>query len=195
MVFQVAVTHRMVLLLGNPSAAIALGVGGFLLAYGSGSYFISKGHRAMPAWLCSLMTALMIFAYTKIYYAFTASVLSLPVWARAFVTLCVIFPGGFLGGQLYPLGLRRVSEHSRKFIPMAIAIDGAAGCIAVILAPLLIEDFSFMAVGLLGACCYAFLGFFLLIFGKGVWSVSHNTMGTGPREEKAALQAYDASHT
>ncbi len=154
MAFQVAVTHRMALILGNPSYALAFGVGGFLLSYGSGSYFLSRRKTQPIAWRCALLTGVWIALCTSLYFVFTEQMLSLSLGWRMILSLLLLFPAGFLGGQLYPLGLSRLAEDTPLFLPMAVAIDGAAGCIAVILAPLLLEQAGFRWVGFLGASCY-----------------------------------------
>jgi hypothetical protein len=75
------------------------------------------------------------------------------------IVIAGLFPAGFLMGQLFPQGLRKVRAESIQLVPWAWAINGAASTIAAGVGIFLARPLGFNFVVSLGAFCYCVIFF------------------------------------
>jgi spermidine synthase len=155
MLIEIALVHKMGLLLGNPAFAIAVVLAGIILSTGVGSLFSKAAFdRGATFQSCVLFIAAYAVGFVILSGTIVPFALGWPLGWRIVLTLAIIAPLGFVMGQLFPQGLVEVSRHDNSYLPWAWAINGTIGTIAAGFAPLLAQALGFRALLLAGAAIY-----------------------------------------
>lgn len=165
---EIAFIQKFILFLGHPLYAVAVVLTGFLVFAGLGSG--SSAHLAR--WFQARRTQSRFFRLiSEIDFAVTGIcgialiyLLSLPTVfellihideiGRVTLSILLIAPLAFFMGLPFPLGLTRVSETNREFVPWAWGLNGCASVVSAILATILAMHFGFSVVVLLAVGLY-----------------------------------------
>jgi len=157
MCLEIAFLQKLNLLLHQPTLALGVTLGTFLVAAGAGSYTADRtplhsGGRALVLAVLGIGTLALGAALLLDAIAATLGAWPLPV--RAFLAAALLAPLAFCMGLPFPLALRAVSP---PLVPWAWGINGCASVLSASLATLLAVDFGFRSVLLLGIALYATL--------------------------------------
>ncbi|MGD8485842.1 MAG: hypothetical protein PVH07_04305 [Chloroflexota bacterium] len=146
---EVSLIQQFILLLGQPTLAVATVIGALLLSSGIGSSL-----SARVDWrLAMLMLVVALVAYPLLVSALTPVLLPLPLIARVLSVALLIAPVGFLMGMPFPRGVAALSGTA-EVVPWAWAANGSASVVSAVLAAMLALSFGFGAVLFIGAALY-----------------------------------------
>ncbi len=149
---EIPIIQRYILLVGQPTTALATVLFAILVASGLGSL----SARALP-WL---PTALVLTATTAP-APFVLPVLPgwlppLPLPGRMVGGVVLLLPVGFLMGTMFPRGIAHLEVASPTLVPWAWGINGVMSVISATTAILIALSFGFSTVMGLGAAGYGF---------------------------------------
>ncbi len=146
---EVSLIQRYILVLGQPTLAVATVIGALLLFAGLGSSLSRRFDwgRAMIA------LVVLLAVYPLLVDGLTPLLLPLPTLARILVTALLIAPVGFLMGMPFPRGIAALRDSS-DVVPWAWAANGSASVISAVLAAMLALSFGFTVVLVIGAGLY-----------------------------------------
>ena len=166
MFIEMSFIQKFLLLLANPTYAVAVVLCAFLLFAGLGSLFslklkTFKRLRRYPIAVAIGALSVLALVYLQllppIFHRFLASSDVLKI----VVSIGLIAPLAFFMGMPFPLGIDRLQKHQPHLIAWAWGINGYASVISAILATCLAIAFGFnvvilLAVGiyLIGGCVY-----------------------------------------
>ena len=147
---EIALVQRAILVLGQAALALAMVVGGVLVASGLGSL----ASRRLP-WRASLMAAIALSVVAAVAgTTFAQLLLEQPLPVRILGVAALIGPLGFFMGVPFARGIAALTARP-QLIPWAWAANGSASVIAGVLAVLLSLSFGIGAVLWVGAAFYA----------------------------------------
>ena len=135
MFVEIGMMQRFVLFLGHPGYSIPVVLASLLVFAGIGSYATSRLPLGPPAALAvgllgaPVALGALLLAQAPLFDA----LLGAPLWTRAAVTACMMAAPGVLMGMPLPAGLAVVSRVSRRFVPWAWGINGAASVLGAVL--------------------------------------------------------------
>ena len=166
MFIEMSFIQKFLLLLANPTYAVAVVLCAFLLFAGLGSLFSLKLRaigklRQPPIAVAIGMLSVIALVYLQllppIFHRFLASSDALKIA----VSIGLIAPLAFFMGMPFPLGIDRLQRHHPHLIAWAWGINGYASVVSAILATCLAIAFGFnivilLAVGiyLIGGCVH-----------------------------------------
>ncbi len=150
---EIPLIQRWILLLGQPIYAFTAVVGILLLSSGLGS--VLAGVKWLPKKPAFWLLVLLALVIPLLLPSMTVLILGWPLWARLGAALVSLAPLGLLMGLPFPLGLAWLGEHAPRWTSWAWAINGCTSVIASVLAAILVLNFGFTFVMLLGAGAYA----------------------------------------
>jgi hypothetical protein len=154
---EIAFIQRLILLLGDPVAAVSVALGSFLVFAGLGS--MACGRLGLGrAVLCLCLTVLLLFLGLDL----LGPTLMAQAWGLKVglaVAMCAV-PAFFMGMPL-PLGLETVSRQAPEWIPWAWGVNGFASVLAPILATLLSIHLGLASV--VGGACLLYIGAYLAL--------------------------------
>lgn len=143
---EVALIQRYMLILGQPTLAIATVIGALLFFSGLGSY-VFRGRGMM------ILLAGLIAIYPLVTDALKPLLLSLPQMFRLAAVVLLIAPSGFLMGMPFARGITTL-KNAPDLIPWAWAVNGSASVISAVLAAMLALSFGFTVVLWIGGGLY-----------------------------------------
>jgi hypothetical protein len=151
---EVALFQRMTFLLGHPSYAMSVVLGGLLAACGLGAFasrHVDAGRlgRALPFCLCAALVACSLVSHWLI-----PSLKTLSLTGRVGASLAVLLPLGALMGMPFPIGIERVRKHSPALVPWAFGVNAFVTVVASTLAPIVAMQIGFSALLPLAALVY-----------------------------------------
>jgi SAM-dependent methyltransferase len=155
MCIEIPLIQRSILVLGEPSIALAVTLATILLAGGVGSLVagrLSNGRLSLavaPA-AVALIALLMLLALSGVQTA----LLPLPQWSAIAGSVVLLVPIGFVLGIPFPLGLRLAADMAPGNIALMWALSAGFSMLGSILAALVAVQLGFDAVLLIGAGCY-----------------------------------------
>lgn len=149
LLIEVATIQQFVLLLGQPTLAIATVLGTLLLFSGIGS---AVSHRAPWGLALAALTALALLWPWLIDTA-AAGLLRLPLAARWPLSVLVLAPLGLLMGIPFARGITAIRALP-DLVPWAWAINGGASVVSAVIAALLALSFGFGWVLWVGGLLY-----------------------------------------
>ncbi len=150
---EVSLIQQYILLLGQPTLAIATVIGALLLSSGLGSLLSVRLSRWI-GWGPGLVALTILIVVHPLLVDFLAPVLlPLPLALRILVTALLIAPVGFLMGMPFPRGIAALREAT-DLVPWAWAANGSASVISAVLAAMLALSLGFPAVLLIGGGLY-----------------------------------------
>jgi hypothetical protein len=152
---EVSLFQRLTFLLGHPSHAMSVVLGGLLAACGIGSFlsrFVATGRlrSALPFVLC-----LALLAATAVSHLLIPQLKTLTFGGRVAASLAILLPLGILMGMPFPLGLERVRQHSPSLVAWAFGVNAFLTVVASTLAPIVAMQIGFSALLPIAAGVYA----------------------------------------
>ncbi len=146
---EVALVQQFILILGQPTLAMATIIGALLLSSGLGSLV-----AAWLPWRRMLVTLAALLALTPwLVDTLTPLLLSLPPALRLVIVVLLILPVGGLMGMPFPRGIAALSQRS-ALVPWAWAANGGISVVSSVLAVLFAMGFGLSWVLLLGGGLY-----------------------------------------
>lgn len=158
MFVEIALIQRMGVYLGHPNYGLGVILFSLILSTGIGSIVSgyiplnSTGRRVIWVAFVSAAIFLSIGFIDKMVITFA----SVELWLRAFLSVMVILPVGFLMGFGFPTGMLLVGEESRA-TPWFWGINGAAGVLGGVLAMFINLPYGLNMTLTMGGLCYFFL--------------------------------------
>lgn len=157
---EVALIQKSILLLEQPSVAVATVLATILVSSGSGSLLAQRFPLLeRPAMLLGLSVLVMLCALLLPWLISLAQPWPLPM-RGAICGVLVALPGTLMGIP-FPAGLRLLGRSSPGLIPWAWTVNGTASVLAPLLAVMVAMSAGFRGVLLIGAAAY-FLAYLLL---------------------------------
>ena len=155
MAIEVPLLQRLMLLIGYPSYALAVGLGSLLFWTGLGS--LASGRlgapaRALPRAVGAAVAASLLYAYG--FAAVTGRFLAAPMAAKVVVGAVALAPIGLVLGMCYPLGIAIVAARNAGLVPWAWGLNGATSVVATVLAVFIGSRLGFTATLLTGTLAY-----------------------------------------
>jgi spermidine synthase len=146
---EVTTIQQFILLLGQPTLAIAVVLAALLLFSGIGSILSIRldWGRAM------LILVLLLIGWPWLLDGVSSVLLPLPLIVRLILSVVIIAPLGLLMGVPFARGLTAIHDMP-DLIPWAWAINGGASVISAVVAVLLALSFGFNWVLWAGGACY-----------------------------------------
>lgn len=149
MFIEIALIERLILVLGQPTLALATVVGALLASSGLGSAISGRA----PWRGATVVLALLLALYPTMTGLVGQTLLPLPLPARVLVVVVVIAPVGVLMGIPFARGIRSLAV-TEGVVAWAWAANGSASVVGAVLAALLALSLGFTPVLLLGATLY-----------------------------------------
>jgi spermidine synthase len=157
MLVEMAMMQQLSIFLGHPIYSLVVVLAGLILSTGVGSLVSDRLHLAsnaasrMPALAVTLILILYSLAVIPVIHRFIAETL----WQRAFLSLALVAPCGFLMGFCFPVGLRWMTVlNQEENLPWMWALNGAAATLGSFVAIILSMETSIVTCGRIGAACY-----------------------------------------
>lgn len=150
---EVSLIQQYILLLGQPTLAIATVIGALLLSSGLGSVLSLRLSRRVPWGPGMIALVALLVVHPLLVDVLTPVLLPLPVVLRVLATALLIAPVGFLMGMPFPRGVAALRDAA-DLVPWAWAANGSASVISAVLAALLALSFGFSVVLLVGGALY-----------------------------------------
>jgi predicted membrane-bound spermidine synthase len=160
MFVEIGLISRVGVFLGHPTLALAVVLGGIVLATGVGSLVSGwvPVQRARVAWFFPLLPGLLVVATRAAASPVMDAFAGAPVPTRVLLTLALIAPPALAMGLCFPLGLRLVrearGEAATDITPWLWGVNGACGVCASGLALGTSMAWGIQATLAIGAVCY-----------------------------------------
>lgn len=138
MLIEVALLQRLILLLGNPTATLAVLLFTLLLFGGIGSLTSTRIMKNMNM-NRNLVLIIIGISVLSLAYAFNmntiiSTFLAESFMARIFVTIAMLAPLGFMMGMPFPTGMRIMKRFYPQKVPWMWAINGAFSVFGAVMA-------------------------------------------------------------
>lgn len=148
---EIPLVQSYILLVGEPTVALAVVLFGLLLASGAGSLLSPRLH-----WRGAATVLVGLAAATPwILGGATTAILGMTAAARIAVGVIVLVPLGLLMGVMFPRGIAHLERVAPEMIPWAWAVNGTVSVVTAVVAVLVALSGGFRLVFMLGAGCYA----------------------------------------
>jgi hypothetical protein len=160
MFVEIALIQKMILLLENPSYAIATVLASILISSGIGSLLGDRFSVLKSPFILPVISLLIVL--WSVLLPFISDAISLyPIPLRIACVFVILFPPSLLMGIPFPLGIRNLGTTTPDMIPWAWAINGCLSVLAPMVAIMLAMVVGFSAILWIGAGAYilAFLTF------------------------------------
>lgn len=154
---EIALLEKLVLFLGWPTLALAVGLAAFLAAGAVGSLLMQRWHatQVVPrARLAALFGAVVLLAHAVALPTVTQASLSFSQSTRVFLAIMLVAPVGIPLGVLFPTGVRLAGSLYSGSLPSLWAINGVASVLGSALAIVLALRMGFTAALVIGSCVY-----------------------------------------
>lgn len=137
MLIEVALLQRMILLIGNPTATLAILLFTLLLSSGAGS--LASGRIMQQKFSRKLMfviagIATLVLVYASNMTSILSTFLPEPFMGRVFVAAAILAPLGFMLGMPFPTGMRIAKTYFPTSVAWMWAINGAFSVFGAVLA-------------------------------------------------------------
>ncbi|MGH2369858.1 MAG: hypothetical protein ACRDI2_16885, partial [Chloroflexota bacterium] len=156
MLAEVALLHRLTLLLGYPALSLAVTLAGLLCGAGLGSALWARAgtgrRRAVPAVLGG--AALLLALNATVLPLIQPHAIAWPLPARIALALVYLVLPGMAMGPALPAGVDRIAGTGTAAVPWAWGINGAASAIGATLAVMLAMEVGLRVMLLAAAGCY-----------------------------------------
>jgi hypothetical protein len=156
MMVEVGLVRKLGLMLGHPSYSISIVLASLILSTGLGALTSRRLFESgvLTEKRAAALVAVYIASFAATYPYFVSTLIVLPLVAKAMAIVAILFPLGFLMGQLFPQGLVRAGSEDPQSVPWAWAINGTSSTIGSAVAFLFSFALGFEAVLYLGAAIY-----------------------------------------
>ena len=149
LLIEVAAIQQFVLILGQPTLAIALVLATLLLFSGVGSTFSDR----LPWALMLAALVLFVLTWSWILHALAGTLLGLPLSVRLLCSVLLLAPLGLLMGIPFARGVTAIRD-APDLVPWAWAVNGGASVVSAVLAALLALSFGLTWVLWIGGALY-----------------------------------------
>jgi hypothetical protein len=156
MAVEIGMVRKLGLILGHPAYAISIVLAALIMSTGFGSLKSRRvaalgtlGEKSTAA-----LIALYVAAFTAAYPFFVSAIIVLPTFYKACLTVALLFPLGFLMGQMFPWGLERAGSADPQTVPWAWAVNSTLSTIGSAVALLLSFPLGFDMILYIGAMIY-----------------------------------------
>jgi hypothetical protein len=146
---EVATIQQFVLILGQPTLAIAMVLATLLLFSGIGSMVSDR----LPWARMLAALALLVLVWPWILHVLAGPLLALPLAMRLPLSILMLAPLGLLMGIPFARGITAVRD-APDLIPWAWAVNGGASVVSAVLAALLALSFGLTWVLWIGGALY-----------------------------------------
>jgi len=162
MFIEISFIQKIILLLENPSYAVAVLLTSILISSGIGSLLsYRKAILRMPHVM--IVISLLVIAYSIFLPDIIDAVSPYSMPIKIISVFFIFMPPGILMGVPFPTGLKALGQIDESLIPWAWAINGCFSVLAPVLAVLLAIMTGFRTVLWLGAAAYL-AAFFIFSF-------------------------------
>jgi spermidine synthase len=151
---EISLIQQYILLLGQPTLAVATVIGALLLFSGLGS---ALSPRVPPLYAMFALVALLVI-YPWVVDTLSPLLLPLPLIARVLAVASLIAPLGLLMGMPFPTGIARLGQ-ARELVPWAWAANGSASVVSAVLAATFSLSLGFTPVLMIGGGLYLLAAF------------------------------------
>lgn len=157
MLAEITLLQHFRLLLGNPTTAFSVTVGGLLLGGGIGSLYSQRfplERLALLLRIAALGITIWLVSAAFAYPVLVKAALPLSMAVRIVITAALTLPLGVLLGVLFPNGLRMAHRYDSGGIPVFWGMNAVASTFGGVLASVIALSAGFQAALLLGATLY-----------------------------------------
>jgi hypothetical protein len=157
MAVEIGLVRKLGLMLGHPSYAISIVLASLIFSTGIGallSHRLARVTFLTEKWVAVLIAAYVV-AFTELYPFIFKTLISLPLYLKGPLVVAMLFPLGFLMGQLFPWGLEKAGQEDPQSVPWAWAINGTCSTIGSAVVFVLSFPLGFNSILYLGAAIYA----------------------------------------
>jgi hypothetical protein len=125
-----------------------------------GSYFSSRLFDSRVLSVRKVGFLIVLYGIVVLYFlsSLIYRLMGLPLAAKIPIIALVLFPLGYLMGNLFPQLLRQLGPQQQRFIPLAWALNGVFSVAGSNLGAILYLFWGGSAVVFLGLACYGLLG-------------------------------------
>ncbi len=155
MIYETALIHRFILLLGDPVTATAAVITALLTGMSAGSG-ISRHWIPRPRLLAALPVAAILLQAAVLagLDRYIGGLLMLPAPARFGAAMLIAGVPAAVMGMPFPLGIRHLARRAPDHIPWACGVDGALAVLAAPAAGWIAILFGFHRLSLAAGACY-----------------------------------------
>lgn len=169
MLVEIPMIQRFNLLLGAPTLALIVVIGGMLLGGSAGSLFSGRfAESRLPriVAVAALATGVVVAASAFGYPALIRWALPWTLGLRLAFSLALLMPIGFVMGMAFPGGMRLVNRLDPNGIPLHWGANAVASTIGTTLATVIAMTQGFRLALLVGAGLYLAVALWMAIAGK-----------------------------
>ncbi|MGI0047225.1 MAG: hypothetical protein ACREBB_08565 [Nitrosotalea sp.] len=159
---ELSLMQKLILLLGNPTATLAILLFTLLVSSGTGSFVsprIMKNSTRNLIFVISGIAAIGTL-YATLLQPMIYSVITQPFEIKALIAVGILAPMGFLMGMPMPTGMRVVKAYNPMYVPWMWAVNGAFSVLGSVL--------SVAIAILLGASYALMLGISIYFIALGI---------------------------
>lgn len=155
MCLEIPLIQQFILVLGEPTVALALVLATLLTAGGIGSLVAGwVFDREIPLVVAPLAVGVVAVAIRLIFPAIQSSLLTMPSAAALVCSILLLLPVGFAIGMPFPLGLRLAANIAPESIALFWTLSAAFSMVGSVLAAYIALQYGFSVVLLVGAALY-----------------------------------------
>ena len=147
---EIPLVQQYILLVGQPTIALAVVLFALLIASGLGSL----SSRRVPWRTGAIALTIAIALYPCLIRALAGAILPASIEVRLIAGGVALAPLGFLMGTMFPKGIAYLESRAPEWVPWAWGINGAAAVVSAVASALLALTFGFSLVIACGAVCY-----------------------------------------
>jgi hypothetical protein len=147
---EIPLVQQYILLVGQPTIALAVVLFALLIASGLGSL----SSRRVPWRAGAIALTVAIALYPGLIRALASAILPASIEVRLIAGGAARAPRGVLMGTMFPKGIAYLEGRAPEWVPWAWGINGAASVVSAVAAALLALTFGFSLVIACGAACY-----------------------------------------
>ncbi len=158
---EVALVQKLVLIVGYPTLSLSVILFSLLVGAALGGRMANRGDSGQAARrLAPVLAALVVLlaAVSVVVPLVTGALLPRPLWQRSAAVVLATLPLGFLMGQPFPTGLRRLGVRWSALVPLAWAVNGVLSVTGSVMAAAVASQMGYRAVLWTGAVVYALVG-------------------------------------
>lgn len=156
MFIEIGYITKLGMILGHPSYSIAIVLAALILSTGIGSLY---SQRIIAGGILSekaIAGLIVIYAAAgaAFYDIYWKDMISLQILDKSVLVTVLLFPLGFLMGQLFPQALAEAGSHDPRLVPWSWAVNSVSSTVAVGAAYILSDPLGYNVLICIGALLY-----------------------------------------